>query len=82
MNITIVHNEKEKRFSAIDNETELGYLTYTVKENTMNIEHTVVTPEHRGKGIGSMLVDAACDYSVKSKFILVSSCSFAAKPKK
>ena len=82
MNVIIIHNEKEKRFSAICDETEIGYLTYTVEENTMNIEHTIVTPEHRGKGIGSMLVDAACEYSVKSKFILISSCSFAAKPKK
>lgn len=82
MDIKIIHNEKEKRFSAIDNKTELGYLTYTVKEGVMDIEHTVVTPEYRGKGIGSMLVDAACDYSVKSKFVLLSSCSFAAKSKK
>lgn len=80
MKIEIRHDVESKRFSAIDEErTELGYLTYSVKGSTMNIEHTVVLEEHRGKGIGSNLVDAACDYSVKSRYVLISTCSFANK---
>lgn len=80
MKIEIIHDMESKRFSAMDEEgTELGYLMYSVKNNTMDIEHTVVLKEHRGKGIGSNLVDAACDYSVKSGYVLISTCSFANK---
>lgn len=78
MEIKIEHDMESKRFSAMDEKgTEVGYLTYSVENNIMDIEHTVVLPEHRGKGIGSSLVDAACDYSVKSGYILMSTCSFA-----
>lgn len=80
MKIEIKHDETEKRFSAVDeNNEEVGYLTYSVENGTMDLEHTVVRPDQRGKGIGSRLVDEACDYSVRSKYTLISTCSFANK---
>lgn len=78
--LTISHNAEALRFSAILDGTEVGYLTYTLVDKTMDIEHTVVKPEMRGKGIGSKLVDAACDHAVSSGYTLLTSCSFAAKP--
>ena len=78
--LTIAHDAGALRFSAMLDGEEVGYLTYTLVDRTMDIEHTVVRPEMRGKGIGSRLVDAACDYAVSSGFTLLTSCSFAAKP--
>jgi predicted GNAT family acetyltransferase len=78
--LTISHDPGTLRFSAMLDGIEVGYLTYTLVEKTMDIEHTVVKPEMRGKGIGSRLVDAACDHAVSSGYTLLTSCSFAAKP--
>ena len=78
--LTISHDPGTLRFSAMLDGIEVGYRTYTLVEKTMDIEHTVVKPEMRGKGIGSRLVDAACDHAVSSGYTLLTSCSFAAKP--
>ena len=78
--VSILHNAEDLRFSAMLDGVEVGYLTYVIKDDTMDIEHTVVNPEMRGKGIGSRLVDEACDYSISKGYTLLTSCSFAAKP--
>jgi predicted GNAT family acetyltransferase len=67
------------RISAFVNGKEIGYLTYRVDDNLMNIEHTVVDPEFRGQGIAEKMVDQAIRFAREQGLQLTATCSYAAK---
>lgn len=78
MSIEIRHDRCASRISALDGEREVGYVTYSISEGTMDIEHTVVLPEMRGQGIAARLVDRALDFARDEGLKAVASCSYAA----
>ena len=44
-------------FSAVDGDLYLGFLSYWTFEGYTYIEHFAVSPEHRGKNLGRMMLD-------------------------
>ena len=55
MTINHTNNEQNGEFVAFEGEEKLGYLSYDwVDANHFAIMHTVVSPEHKGKGIGKI----------------------------
>lgn len=67
------------RISAVVDGKEVGYLTYSIGDGGMDIEHTVVDPACRGKGIAGMMVDRAESFAAEEGLKLTASCSYAAK---
>ena len=66
MTITHTNNERQGEFVAFEGNERVGYISYEwVDNNCFAILHTVVSPEHKGKGIGKILLDAAADYARK-----------------
>ncbi len=78
MTIEIRHDRDAARISAMEEGREVGYVTYSVSDGAMNITHTVILPEMRGKGIGRILVDRACEFASEEGFETRASCSYAA----
>ena len=67
MTINHTNNEQNGEFVAFEGEEKLGYISYEwVDADHFAIVHTVVSPEHKGKGIGKILLDAAADYARKN----------------
>ena len=75
-----------KTMKTIINETDIlvtengktvGRLEFILKEKQMNIIHTVAY--ERGKGIGSLLMQAAVEYAQKRNYTINPTCSFAKK---
>ena len=44
---------------AFDGETPAGYLIASLRDNLVHIHHIVISPAHRGQGIGSRLLRTA-----------------------
>ena len=77
MTITHTNNERQGEFVAFEGEERVGYISYEwVDNNCFAILHTVVSPEHKGKGIGKILLDAAADYARKNNKKIKDVCSF------
>lgn len=77
MTINHTNNEQNGEFVAFEGEEKLGFLSYDwVDANHFAIMHTVVSPEHKGKGIGKILLDAAADYARKNNKKIQDVCSF------
>ena len=77
MTITHTNNERQGEFVAFEGEERVGYISYEwVDNNCFAILHTVVSPEHKGKGIGKILLDAAADYARKHNKKIRDVCSF------
>jgi predicted GNAT family acetyltransferase len=52
-----IKNEKNGYIKAIDNEIQLGMITYYWEDSeTIVVDHTEVNPLFEGNGIGSLLV--------------------------
>ncbi|WP_048112730.1 GNAT family N-acetyltransferase [Candidatus Methanoplasma termitum] len=79
METSVKHDEGRGRFDLYADGKKGGYLTYEIYGGSLDIQHTVVEPEFRGKGLGEILLDAAVKYANKKGLKIVPSCSFAAK---
>ena len=77
MTITHTNNERQGEFVAFEGEERVGYISYEwVDNNCFAILHTVVSPEHKGKGIAKILLDAAAAYARKHNKKIKDVCSF------
>ena len=77
MTITHTNNERQGEFVAFEGDERVGYISYEwVDNNCFTILHTVVSHEHKGKGIAKILLDAAADYARKHNKKIKDVCSF------
>ena len=58
---------------------EVGYISFVAIDDTLEIRHTVVYPEFRGKGYGKTLVYSAISTAESRNLIVISTCSYADK---
>ena len=76
MEYKITHNVNASKFSII-NEGKESVLEYImVDKDTMNMIHTYVPPELRGKQIAAFLVKAGLDYAEENNLKVIPSCSY------
>ncbi|MBE6526292.1 MAG: N-acetyltransferase [Thermoplasmata archaeon] len=78
MSMEIVHNRCGACFKAMDGEREVGILQYSIDNGTMNIFHTFVEPDMRGRGIASEMTARAEAFAKEEGLKTVATCSYAA----
>lgn len=60
-----------------DNNKLAGELDYQIKETTLTITHTVVSPDMRGQGIGAKLTLELINFAKQNNFKIFPQCSYA-----
>ena len=78
MEVEYEHKRCCARISALYDGKEVGYLTYSIDDGTMDIEHTVVNPSMRGQGIARRMVEMADAFRRQEGLKIKASCSYAA----
>lgn len=78
MPVEYVHKRCCARISAEVDGEEVGYLTYSIDDGCMDIEHTVVDPSMRGQGIARRMVEMADAFRRQEGLKIKASCSYAA----
>lgn len=75
---TIEHDEAGRRFvTRLD--TGDAFLAYEpVGNDTIDLQHTVVPPDERLRGVGDALVRSAVDHARAHKLHIIPSCPFVA----
>lgn len=75
----IQHNtEKAGNFKAINDGVTAGLMTYTwAGKDKFIIDHTEVSPDFKGQGVGKKMIMAAIDYARKNKIKILPLCPFA-----
>ena len=72
--------EVKKRFYLLVNEKEIGEMTYKfINDNVIDINHTYINQNYRGKDLGLKLVKAAADYMRKNNIKAIPSCPYVEK---
>ncbi|MDD2410374.1 MAG: GNAT family N-acetyltransferase [Candidatus Methanomethylophilaceae archaeon] len=77
MVIDVGHDEGGCVFKIYVDGEEAGYLSYDMDAGTLDIEHTVVDPLFRGRGLGRVLVEAAVEYAKCRSVEVRPFCSYA-----
>jgi hypothetical protein len=75
----VANNAAQNRYELRSDETVLGFASYKLDgDDTVVFVHTVVEPQHEGKGYGSRLARGALDDVRKSGKKVVAQCAFIA----
>lgn len=72
----VAHDEAGHRYVLRVGDADAGELTYTLRDGAVVLEHTVVDPSRREKGLGSQLVRFALDDVRASGRRVVPQCPF------
>ncbi len=71
----VLHNPEERKFyTRIDGRT--SYISYRRDEAAMDLQHTYVPEEDRGKGIAQDIVQAALRFAESEQLDVIPSCSY------
>ncbi|MDQ6529141.1 GNAT family N-acetyltransferase [Flavobacterium sp. LHD-85] len=78
MEIQQINDTRRGHFEAIEDGKEAGKMTYTwAGDSKFIIDHTEVSPDFNGKGVGKKLVMAAVDYARANNLKIIPLCPFA-----
>jgi predicted GNAT family acetyltransferase len=74
--VIIVNNLQETRFQAVVG-GHLALLEYQITPGVFQIDYVFVPPDHRGRGIGGQLMEAALTYAQSEGLRVLAICSYA-----
>ncbi len=74
--LEIVNNSDARRWEARSNGEVLGYSQYREEPGAIVFTHTVVEPQHEGRGIGSQLARTALDDAITRELRITPRCPF------
>jgi len=78
MEIQQINDTKKGYFEAVEDGKEAGKMTYTwAGDSKFIIDHTEVSPDFNGKGVGKKLVLAAVEYARANNVKIIPLCPFA-----
>ncbi|MEN2412543.1 GNAT family N-acetyltransferase [Flavobacterium mesophilum] len=78
MEIQQINDTRRGYFEAIEDGKEAGKMTYTwAGDSKFIIDHTEVSPDFNGKGVGKKLVMASVEYARNNNLKIIPLCPFA-----
>jgi len=78
MEINQINDTKRGHFEATEEGKEAGKMTYTwAGDSKFIIDHTEVSDEYGGKGVGKKLLMATVDYARNNNLKIIPLCPFA-----
>jgi len=78
MVIQQINDTRKGYFEAVEDGKEAGKMTYTwAGDSKFIIDHTEVSPDFNGKGVGKKLVMAAVEYARNNNLKIIPLCPFA-----
>jgi predicted GNAT family acetyltransferase len=78
MEIQQINDTRKGYFEAVEDEKQAGKMTYTwAGDSKFIIDHTEVSPDFNGKGVGKKLVMAAVEYARTNNVKIIPLCPFA-----
>jgi uncharacterized protein len=71
----VIHDIKKQKFYIVIDDLE-SHLEYVKTNNVLNLNHTYVPSELRGKGIAGKIVKAALTYAEENNLKIIPACSY------
>ncbi len=68
---------ENNKFSALENSEEMAFLSYVPNGDILTVDHTEVSPQLEGQGIGKKLVAQVVEYARNENKTIDPQCPFA-----
>lgn len=68
---------ENNQITAMENSEELGFLTYVPNGDVLTVDHTEVSPQAEGRGLGKKLVEHIVQYARDEGKTIDAQCPFA-----
>lgn len=75
MEYTVIHDDKVSRFEIFES-GQIAFLDYKLKDDAIDLTHTIVAKQLEGQGAGSALVKYALDYANDHDLKIIPTCPF------
>jgi len=75
MEIEVIHEKGNERFVIYVEGNEV-YVEYTMRNNTIDLNHTYTHPALRGKGLAAHVVRAALEFAKENNLKVIPTCSY------
>ena len=75
MEIEVIHEKGNERFVIYAEGNEV-YVEYTMRNNTIDLNHTYTHPALRGKGLAAHVVRAALEFAKENNLKVIPTCSY------
>jgi len=74
----LINNSTESRYET-EIEGHIAFIEYQLTDKTIQLRHTYVPPELRGKGAAVLLADLVFEDIHRNNYKVISACSFISK---
>jgi len=71
----VIHEKENERFVIYVEGNEV-YVEYTMRNNTIDLNHTYTHPALRGKGLAAHVVRAALEFAKENNLKVIPTCSY------
>lgn len=71
----VIHEKENERFVIYAEGNEV-YVEYTMRNNTIDLNHTYTHPALRGKGLAAQVVRAALEFAKENNLKVIPTCSY------
>ncbi|WP_081487835.1 GNAT family N-acetyltransferase [Planococcus antarcticus] len=75
--IYVDFKHENNKFSALENSEEMAFLSYVSNGDVLTVDHTKVSPQLEGQGIGKKLVAQVVEYARSENKTIDPQCPFA-----
>jgi hypothetical protein len=75
MESKVIHEKENERFVIYVEGNEV-YVEYTMRNNTIDLNHTYTHPALRGKGLAAHVVRAALEFAKENNLKVIPTCSY------
>ena len=70
---------KENKVALIDDDQEVAYMSWNIKNNLMYVNHTYTIDSYRGQGLHQKLLSAVIDIALEKNIKIIPVCSYVSK---
>lgn len=75
----VIHDKTKQQFTLIDKEEQIGEINYREDKRKIDVYHTGILLEYRGKDLGFLLLDALREYQLEVQKEIVPTCPYILK---
>jgi predicted GNAT family acetyltransferase len=70
--------ENEGKIYFVEEKHDIAKMTYSIESGKLVVDHTKVSADHRGEGLGVKLLEALVAYAREKEFKILPLCPFVA----
>ena len=79
MTTEVTDDHEQQRYEISEDGDRVGFLTYRLQPGQIEFIHTEIDPDHGGRGLAGVLVEAALEDAGSRRLVVLPTCPYVAR---